>query len=209
MEAVIQNDAHTEGKLDPGKLGLWLFILSEILLFGAFFSSYFVLRWGSTACRLGAPAWPASDYGSTLFLATLNTVVLITSSYTVIRSLSAVRRGDAAGFSKNLKYTMFLALGFLIIKGIEYYLKFHHGYYPGGSFAVANPGYGIFFSFYFVMTGLHGLHVVIGLIWMWMLLNSRQSRQAKDFHRKVEFAGLYWHFVDVVWVFLFPLFYLV
>lgn len=89
-------------------------------------------------------------------------------------------------------------------------MKIHHGYFPRSPFMEANPGLNIFISFYFVLTGFHGLHVVIGILWNWLLKRGARRRIASPaFARKVEYAGLYWHFVDVVWVFLFPLFYLI
>lgn len=195
--------------IDPGRLGLWLFLLSEILLFGGFFASYVMMRWGSPDCRLGTPAWPAPDYGTTLSMAALNTFILITSSYTMVRSVLACEEGRVEAFRRNLWATIGLGAAFLAVKAVEYSLKFGHGYYPGGHFVVEHPGYAIFFSFYFVMTGLHGVHVLVGLIWNGLLLRSRQDPRSPEFARKAEYAGLYWHFVDVVWVFLFPLFYLI
>lgn len=199
---------------DAGKIGLWLFLLSEILLFGAFFSSYFMLRWSSASCRLGEPAWPAADYGSALVPALLNTLVLLTSSFTMVRACAAAQAGDGARFSRRLLETIGLGALFLVIKGFEYSTKIHHGYFPGGSYALANPGTSIFFSFYFVMTGLHAVHVVAGLVWnglLWSAAGALDSgaAAADAFERKVEFAGIYWHFVDVIWVFLFPLLYLI
>ncbi|MBI3297178.1 MAG: cytochrome c oxidase subunit 3 [Elusimicrobia bacterium] len=197
-----------EEREDPGKLGIWLFLLSEVLLFGGFFAAYVMTRWGSPVCALGAPAWPEGAARSALYPALLNTLVLITSSYTVVRALCAAQRGDRAGFRREMGVTVALGVCFLAVKGFEYALKFHHGLTPGGEFALANPGFRVFFSFYFLMTGLHGLHVAVGLAWNALLLGSRDASPER-FARKVEYAALYWHFVDVVWVFLFPLFYLI
>ncbi|MBI2363218.1 MAG: cytochrome c oxidase subunit 3 [Elusimicrobia bacterium] len=209
MEGVLQHGTLGEEREDPGKLGLWLFILSEVLLFGGFFSSYIMTRWGSSVCALGAPAWPEGTAHTTMRLAALNTFILITSSYTAVRALSAVKRGAQDAFRRNLGATVLLGLAFLVVKAFEYSVKIGHGFTPGGEFALANPGYRVFFSFYFLMTGLHGLHVVVGLIWNTLLLRSQEDPASEPFGRKVEYAALYWHFVDVVWVFLFPLFYLV
>lgn len=208
MEASLHHPDAADGREDPGKLGLWLFIVSEVLLFGGLFASYFMTRWGSDVCRLGSPAWPDGTAKTTLLLAALNTVILITSSYTVVRALLAARRGEHDAFRLNMGATVALAAGFLIVKGFEYSIKVHHGFTPGGEFAMANPGFRVFFSYYFLMTGLHGLHVVVGMIWNTLLMLSKDGG-SPGFPRKVEFAALYWHFVDVVWVFLFPLFYLV
>ncbi|TBR23510.1 hypothetical protein EPO15_05855 [bacterium] len=208
MDAALAHTPVEEGREDPGKLGLWLFIVSEVLLFGGLFASYFMTRWGSDVCRLGAPAWPEGTAHTTLRLAALNTLILITSSYTVVRALLAARRGKAGAFRLNMGATVALAAGFSVVKAFEYSIKVHHGFTPGGEFALANPGYRVFFSYYFLMTGLHGVHVVVGMIWNSLLMVS-QENGTPAFPRKVEFAALYWHFVDVVWVFLFPLFYLV
>lgn len=208
MDATLQHGTIEEGREDPGKLGLWLFLLSEILLFGGFFAAYFMTRWGSDVCRLGAPAWPEGSAKTTMLLAALNTVILITSSYTVVRALLAAKRARLDAFRANMGATVALALAFLVVKGFEYSIKVHHGFTPGGAFALANPGYRVFFSYYFLMTGLHGVHVVVGMIWNSLLMLSKEQGTAA-FPRKVEFAALYWHFVDLVWVFLFPLFYLV
>lgn len=208
MEAALEHTDAVDGREDPGKLGLWLFILSEVLLFGGLFAAYVMTRWGSDVCRLGAPAWPEGSAHTTMRLAALNTVILITSSYTVVRALLAAKRGQESSFRLNMGATVALAAGFLVVKGFEYSIKVHHGFTPGGAFAMANPGYRVFFSYYFLMTGLHGVHVVAGMLWQSALLASGRWG-APGFPRKVEFAALYWHFVDVVWVFLFPLFYLV
>jgi len=193
-----------------GKLGIWLFILSEILLFGGFLSSYVTLRLGSPACRLGEPAWPQAGYTGGVLMATLNTLVLITSSYTVVRSLAATRAGNREAFRANMLATVLLGGAFILVKAFEYSAKIHHGYTMGSEFIAANPGLGIFVSFYYALTGLHALHVIAGMIWNSLLWRAAGGVAMDDrFARKVEFAGLYWHFVDIVWVFLFPLFYLI
>lgn len=194
---------------DGGRVGLWLFILSEILLFGGFLASYLSTRLGSAECALGVVAWPESGHGVSLALAALNTVLLLTSSYTMVRAISRAGRGDAAGFRLNLGFTMALGLGFLAVKAVEYGLKVSHGWYPGSDFAKASPGMSIFLSYYYLLTIFHGLHVVAGLVWNGAVY-SAAGRVAPDaLARKAEYAGLYWHFVDVVWVVLFPLLYLI
>ncbi len=203
-----QSPLKTDGQ-ESGKLGLWLFILSEIMLFGGFLACYATIRWGSSACALGSPAWPKPGYTGGLFLATLNTVLLITSSFTMIRACLFARAQDHR-YRTNLMVTMILGVAFLCIKGYEYHLKIHHGYFPGSDWMHANPGMTIFVSFYFVMTGLHGLHVLAGVLWNALLyMASSSSAHGAGFEHKLEYAGLYWHFVDVIWVLLFPLFYLI
>ncbi|MBI3292648.1 MAG: cytochrome c oxidase subunit 3 [Elusimicrobia bacterium] len=195
---------------DTGKLGIWLFLLSEAMLFGGFLSSYVMLRLGSSVCALGAPAWPQAGYTGGLLLATLNTLVIITSSFTMVNALTSAKQSNVRGFSLNLLATILLGCLFLGIKAFEYTAKVQHGYFPRSAFIAANPGLGIFVSFYFGLTGLHALHVLAGILWNGFLYQTGQAGDLTDaFVRKVENAGLYWHFVDIVWVFLFPLFYLV
>lgn len=211
MEGALNTESDLVGDLEAGKIGIWIFLVSEILLFGGFFSAYVMLRLGSPVCGLGAPAWPAAGYTGGLALATLNTVLLITSSFTMVRAYGASLRKEASGFSRNLLATVLLGAAFLGIKSVEYALKIQHGYLPKGEFAAANPGLGIFLSFYFAMTGLHAVHVIIGMAWNAALLLAGKRGGLRDpaFARKMEYAGLYWHFVDIIWVFLFPLFYLI
>jgi cytochrome c oxidase subunit 3 len=210
MTTIAHTGSPHQDHSDIGQIGIWLFILSEIMLFGGFLSSYFMLRWGSTVCAIGAPAWPAEGYTGGLALATVNTLVLITSSYTMVRAVLASEKKDGAGFSRFMGATIGLGILFLCVKAGEYALKIHHGYYPRSPFMEATPGLNIFISFYFVLTGFHLLHVIIGVLWNGFLMKTAAKRiNSPAFARKVEYAGLYWHFVDVVWVFLFPLFYLI
>lgn len=194
---------------EGGRVGLWLFILSEILLFGAFFASYVGTRLGNPECALGTVVWPEAGHLPGLALATLNTVILLTSSYTMVRAISRAERGDRAGFRANMIATLTLGLGFLVVKSAEYALKVSHGYYPGSELARANPGLSIFLSYYYALTILHGLHIVAGLAWNGAVLFGGAKTPMPAVARRAEYAGLYWHFVDVVWVFLFPLLYLI
>jgi cytochrome c oxidase subunit 3 len=210
MTALAPTETTHSDHSDIGQIGIWIFILSEIMLFGGFLVSYFMLRYGSSVCAIGVPAWPKEGYTLGLALATTNTLILISSSYTMVRSVFAAEKRDEKAFSRFMGLTIFLGLLFLCVKGGEYALKIDHGYYPRSPFMEASPGLNIFISFYFALTGFHGLHVVIGILWNWLLKRSAHKRMASPaFARKVEYAGLYWHFVDVVWVFLFPLFYLI
>lgn len=208
MDAAIAPHADWKEE-DAGKLGVWLFILSEILLFGAFFSAYVATRLGNPECALGVVVWPQADRLPGLALAALNTVLLLTSSYTMVRSIRGAERGDLPAFRANLLATLGLGVAFLLVKGGEYSLKLHHGYYPGSDFAKASPGTSIFLSYYFLLTMLHALHVIAGLVWNGVVLRASAAGATPALARKAEFAGLYWHFVDLVWVFLFPLLYLI
>jgi cytochrome c oxidase subunit 3 len=195
---------------DGGHVGIWLFILSEIMLFGAFLAAYASTRLGNADCALGTVAWPEAGHMPGLAMAACNTVVLLTSSYTMVRAISRAERGDREGFRKNLLVTMGLGLVFLVVKGAEYALKISYGYYPGSEVAKANPGLSIFLSYYYMLTILHGVHIVAGLVWNGVVLaSSADGADMSRVARKAEYAGLYWHFVDVVWVFLFPLLYLI
>lgn len=193
---------------ETGRLGLWLFILSEIMLFGAFFASYVSTRLGNPDCALGVVVWPESGHLPGLALAALNTLILLTSSYTMVRAISGAERGDRGRLRTNLLATILLGAGFLAVKAVEYRMKFHHGYYPSSPLARADAGLAIFLSYYYLMTILHGLHVVAGLVWNALVLKAASSAPPEALAVKAEYAGLYWHFVDVIWVFLFPLFYL-
>jgi heme/copper-type cytochrome/quinol oxidase subunit 3 len=179
-----------------GKLGVWLFLASEVMLFGALFSALILLR-------VGADHWPHGvEEGLSIPLATLNTIVLITSSVTMVMSWASLKMNEFAKFRVYLAITILLAFVFLVVKYFEYTDKFHHGHYPS---------YNTFFATYFTMTGLHGLHVIGGIVVNGYLLLTAGSAWKKDPDRlanRIEYAGLYWHFVDLVWIFLFPILYL-
>jgi len=177
------------------KLGIWLFLASEVMLFGGLFSAYVLLR-------VNDPNWPEGSQYLDYRWAFLNTIFLITSSVTVILAWAGVLEGNLKKFRINLGITLLLSFGFLVIKYIEYTAKFHHGYFPSTN---------NFLGIYFTMTGLHGLHVVGGIIVFLYFIGPG----AKMFHtnqqrfaNRIETVGLYWHFVDLVWIFLFPIYYL-
>ncbi len=209
MELAVDAEGCSWSEAETGKLGLWLFLLSEIMLFGAFFACYIATRLGNADCALGTPVWPEAGHLPGLALASLNTVLLLTSSYTMVRAISAAGRGERSRFRANLAATSALGACFLVVKGIEYALKISHGYYPGSDLAKAGPGLSIFLSYYYLMTSLHGLHVLAGLVWNSVVLTIPEGTPADVLAHKAEYAGIYWHFVDLVWVFLFPLFYLI
>ncbi|MEW6512083.1 MAG: cytochrome c oxidase subunit 3 [Bacteroidota bacterium] len=177
------------------KLGIWLFLATEVMLFGALFSSYVLLR-------VGAPTWPHGYEYLNIPLATLNTVVLITSSVTMVMAWASLMMKSLRRFRVYMGLTILLALVFLVVKGFEYGAKFEHHLYPSES---------TFLAIYFTLTGLHGLHVVGGVIvnlYLWGPGKAMWERQPERFTNRVEVAGLYWHFVDLVWIFLFPVLYL-
>jgi cytochrome c oxidase subunit III len=177
------------------KLGIWLFLASEVMLFGALFSSYVLLR-------VGATTWPHGYEHLNIPLATVNTVVLITSSVTMVMSWASLAMKNIRRYRMYMGATIALACVFLVIKGFEYAAKFEHGLYPSES---------TFMAIYFTLTGLHGLHIIGGVIVNAYLLGPGSKMWTTDparFTNRVEVAGLYWHFVDLVWIFLFPVLYL-
>ena len=177
-----------------GKLGMWVFLASEVMLFGGFISSYVILRTGSDYFLI-----PAKELLG-VPLATLNTLVLITSSVTMVLALDAIQKGNNKGLIRCLILTLLLAFCFLGIKAYEYPHKWREG---------ITISSGLFGSFYFTLTGLHGLHVLGGICFIsYILRNAIKGRYTPQNHARVEYAGLYWHFVDLVWVILFPIFYL-
>ena len=177
------------------KLGIWLFLASEVMLFGALFSSYVLLR-------TGAEHWPHGWEELNIPLATLNTVVLITSSVTMVMSWASLKLNDFSKYKVYMGSTILLAFVFLVVKYFEYTHKFEAGHFPS---------YNNFFATYFTMTGLHGLHVIGGIVvnsYLWGPGSKMWKNDPARFTNRVEIAGLYWHFVDLVWIFLFPVLYL-
>ena len=195
MEVPYTVEARPDTGLSNGKLGIWLFLASEVMLFGALFATYLMLR-------IGNPDWPLGTEFLNPLWATINTAVLITSSVTMVMAWVHVSKGNWDKFRLFMFITVALGLVFMVIKGIEYSEKFHHGYTPDKH---------VFLAIYFTLTGLHGLHVLGG-----MVVNAYFAICGKkmfDSNRqwlanRVENSGLFWHFVDLVWIFLFPILYL-
>jgi len=190
---------HPVTGIPNGKFGIWLFLASEVMLFGALFSSYVLIR-------TGMPTWPPEGGLSSevlnVPLATLNTAVLITSSITMVLAWASCKMGSLPRFRLWMGATIALAFVFLVVKYFEYSHKFHLGH---------TPAHDNFYAIYFTMTGLHGLHIVGGIVVNGYLLGPGAKLWATDpehFTNRVENAGLYWHFVDLVWIFLFPSLYL-
>ncbi|MBE0643979.1 MAG: cytochrome c oxidase subunit 3 [Bacteroidetes bacterium] len=178
-----------------GKLGMWVFLASEIMFFSGFFGAFIVLR------NLNIEVFTASAHMLDKTVATINTAVLITSSLTMALAHLALERGEQSKFRLFLFITILCAFGFLGIKSYEYATKFGHHIYPWTN---------TFFATYFTMTGFHALHVIGGIIPMiWMLGKSLVKGYPQEMHHRVEVLGLYWHFVDLVWIFLFPTLYLI
>jgi len=196
MEIPYNVEARPDTGLFNAKLGIWLFLASEVMLFGALFSSYILLR-------TGAPVWPhGREMGLSVPLATLNTLILIGSSVTMVMSWASLKLKDFGKFRLYMGLTILCAVGFMVIKAIEYHHKFEVGNYPSKN---------TFLAVYFTLTGLHGLHVLGGMVvngYMWGAGGKLWKSDPERFTNRIEVAGLYWHFVDLVWIFLFPTLYL-
>jgi heme/copper-type cytochrome/quinol oxidase subunit 3 len=183
----------TSSGVTNAKLGVWLFLASEVMLFATLFTTYLVLR-------MASPSWPRGWEVLNVPLAMTNTFVLITSSVTIVMAYVKAFDKDRAGFKLYMLITLALSFVFLGIKAVEYGTKFHHNHFPSTN---------IFYAVYFTMTGLHGLHVIGGIILNSALLYlSKEQFDHPLFLGRIEGAGLYWHFVDIVWIFLFPGLYL-
>ncbi|MDA0333852.1 MAG: cytochrome c oxidase subunit 3 family protein [bacterium] len=192
---------------EAANMGMWAFLAQEIMFFGGLFSGYAVYRYKYLAAFIeGSNHLP-------IFWGALNTVVLIASSFTVAMAVRAAQLGRAKSLFNWIISTMVLGVAFLGIKSIEYADKYHHGLIPGANFTYDSPMAGqlkIFFSFYFVMTGMHALHMIIGIgLMIWLIPKIRRGAFTAEYYSPIENFGLYWHFVDIVWIFLFPLLYLI
>jgi cytochrome c oxidase subunit 3 len=177
------------------KLGVWMFLASEVMLFGALFSSYILLRNGSLQ-------WPLGSTILSVPLATFNTIVLISSSVTMVMAWASLKLNDFGKYRLYMGLTILAALIFLVVKAFEYYEHVHIGEVPATS---------TFFAIYYTLTGLHGLHVLGGLVvnsYFWGPGARMWRTRPEQFTNRIEVAGLYWHFVDLVWIFLFPVLYL-
>jgi cytochrome c oxidase subunit III len=201
-----------EQQFDSAKMGMWLFLLTEILLFGGLFCAYAIYSSGEHA-EMFKSAHKMLDWK----LGALNTVVLITSSVTVALAIRYVQLGRKQLSAGLLAATVILAGVFLVVKYFEYSHKIHVGLLPGkfyhydgseGAILGNNPH--IFFSIYFCMTGLHGLHVIIGMaVLTWVMIKTIKGQLNAEYFTPMELGGLYWHLVDLIWIYLFPLLYLI
>jgi cytochrome c oxidase subunit III len=191
---------------DPvgARTGMWLFLFTELLLFGGLFIIYAVYRGEYTE------GFHEAAHHLNVWLGVTNTVVLLTSSLTMVLGVSALQRNQRGLAQLYLISTLLLAFTFLLIKFFEWNAKYHHGIFPGMDSLHALPhGEGLFYNLYFMMTGLHGIHVIIGMAVMTVVYNRIQSGTiTKENQGILEYTGLYWHLVDLIWIFLLPLFYL-
>ena len=195
-----------EQQREAGTLGMWVFLVTEVLFFGGLFTVYAVYRgWYPDA-------FAAASHELDITLGATNTAVLITSSLTMALAVHAAQTGQRRLVMMFLVLTMTLGLIFLGIKSVEYYHKYVEHHIPGPGFEFEKEYLRhaqLFFSLYFIMTGLHALHMVIGFgIMLWMLWWTWRGVITAEYYSPIEISGLYWHFVDIVWIFLFPLLYL-
>jgi cytochrome c oxidase subunit 3 len=196
-----------EQQSDAAKIGMWLFLVTEILLFGGLFVGFTLMQ------SLHREAFVAAHHHLDRTLGFINTVVLLTSSYTMVMGVDSARTGRRRALLTYLTLTLALAGVFLGIKYLEYSHKFHEGLLPGNFYwhhGDAVPGQFMFFSFYFMMTGLHGLHILGGMtVITWLILRARRGHFTPKYYGPVDLVGLYWHLVDLIWIYLFPLLYLI
>jgi len=195
MEIPYTVEPRPDTGLTSGKIGIWLFLASEVMLFGALFATYILLR-------VGAVEWPHGAHYLNIPLATLNTIFLISSSVTMVMAWYSLKTDSFSKFRLYMGATILFGFAFLVVKYFEYSAKFHHGYFPKTN---------TFLAIYFTMTGLHMLHVLGGMAvnaYLWGPGAKLWKTDKEHFTNRVENSGLFWHFVDLVWIFLFPVLYL-
>ncbi len=195
-----------EKQQHAARLGMWLFLATEVLLFAALFAAYAVYRY------LFAPEFAEASRGLQTWIGLVNTVVLVTSSFTVAMGLDRAVHGKGKGTRLLFAVSVLLACLFLVFKYVEYAHHFQTGELPGRFYGgeIPGPGAPIFFTLYFMITGLHGIHVVVGMTVLAVVgVRAGQGAYTPEYHVPVELAGLYWHLVDLIWIFVFPLIYLI
>ena len=196
MQIPYNEELRPDTGLYNAKLGIWIFLASEVMLFGGLFSAYIMLR-------VGAPVWP--PLGTALLnipMASFITVVLITSSITMVMAWASLKMNNFGKFKMYMGLTLLFSAMFLVVKYFEYSAKLSHGFTPAHDTSLA---------IYYTMTGLHVLHIIGGMIvngYLWMPGSKMWESNPERFTNRIEIAGLYWHFVDLVWIFLFPSLYL-
>jgi cytochrome c oxidase subunit 3 len=187
------------------KTGMWLFLFTEMLLFAGLFVVYSVYRFKNPE------AFHLAAKELNVFIGTVNTIILLTSSMTIAMSITAMQKGSKKLSLFLLSVTVLLGIAFLVNKYFEWGTKIHHHIYPGSSI-MESWGHGdiLFFGLYYFMTGLHALHIIIGLTFIgFIMVFIAKDRVNPGNYVLLENSGLYWHLVDMIWIFLFPLFYLI
>ena len=202
-ETIAHHNEHRDD--EASKLGMWLFIFTELLLFGGLFVTYAVYR------HAHPQAFHMAAQQLDVAIGTINTVILLISSMTIAMATTAIQKKDKRTTLILIVITLVLALVFLINKYFEWGAKIDHGIYPGSPL-LEELGRGdiLFFGLYFFMTGLHALHIIIGMVLIIVIfVRVRKDKLSFDNFQLLENGGLYWHLVDLIWIFLFPLFYLI
>jgi cytochrome c oxidase subunit 3 len=186
-------------------MGMWLFLFTEVLLFGGLFLVYLIYRY------IYHEEFLTAHYELDVVVGTINTLVLLVSSMTIAMSITATQKGNKDLAIALLYVTVGMALIFMVNKYFEWSAKFEHGLFPGmDHFNHLEHGERLFFFLYFFMTGLHALHVIVGAVFIGFVIKGIQDNQVtKDNYMLHENSGLYWHLVDLIWIYLFPLFYLI
>ena len=214
----MHTDASAQGRLahhfpdmktqeHAARMGMWLFLSTEILLFAVLFTAYALYRF------LFPLGFEEASKLAHVTMGAINTVVLITSSLTVALAIHHARKGENRKVVGLLAITIAFGALFMVLKGFEYYHHFLDGQLPGRFYhyaGVTGPGVSMYFTVYFLMTGLHGLHVLIGMgLLTWVAVRAARGHFGPGYSTPVELSGLYWHLIDLIWIFLFPLLYLV
>jgi cytochrome c oxidase subunit III len=203
--------ATMEQQADTAKIGMWLFLATEILLFGGLFVGFGMMQARYAKEFVEAHEHLQRPYGA------FNTIVLLVSSWTMVMAVSAARNNKRDKTVMYLGFTIVCALMFLGVKYFEYSHKYEEGLLPFHWYShgpldgiQGSHGYQAFFSFYFMMTGLHGIHILGGVVALtWILLRAKKGEFSNAYYTPVDLVGLYWHIVDLIWIYLFPLYYLI
>jgi len=206
-EPPIYHHIDPDNAYHAAKLGMWLFLATEILLFAVLFAAFAIYNWAYFS------EFQSASLNLDWRLGALNTAVLLISSYTAAVAVYKAQTNSNKGVVLNFGFSILCGLIFLVVKYFEYSAKYEHGYFPGTELwnSEAFPSkYKNYFGLYYTMTGLHALHVVIGMgILSWVVLLALRQRFSSKYYTPVELAALYWHLVDLIWIFLFPLLYLI
>jgi cytochrome c oxidase subunit 3 len=195
-------------QLEASTLGMWIFLVTELMFFGGMFASYTIYR------NLYPEAFASTSHFMNVTIGAINTAVLICSSFTMVLAVRSVQLGQKKTTITFLTLTLLLGLVFLVLKSMEYHEKWLEHHIPGPGFQYADPQYfhqaQILFYLYFAMTGMHALHMIVGAgMIITLIVMTARNRFSAEWNTPVEMIGLYWHFVDIVWIFLFPLLYLI
>jgi cytochrome c oxidase subunit 3 len=200
-----------EQQFDTAKIGMWLFLATEVLLFGGLFVGFGMMQGRYPREFVEAHEHLQRPYGA------FNTIVLLVSSWTMVMAVHAASTSQQKKLVRYLWLTILCAAMFMGVKYIEYSHKYHEGLLPGqfyahGALDAVKGTYGqaTFFAFYFMMTGLHGLHVLVGMVLLyWLVRRAQRGDFSSAYYTPVDLVGLYWHIVDMIWIYLFPLYYLI